>query len=116
MLYRDFFYLDYKLHIFHFSSVLRTCGNDIDTGGVDACMPQYIGKLGDILFDPVKCTGKQVTEIVRKHLARCYVCLTAKRLHFSPDVASAHRLSSPCDKYRPLSDTLLLNVMKQFFL
>ena len=65
---RDF--LDNEPHMLHFALMLGSGGNDIDARGVDACVSENICELGNILFDAVKGTSEQMTEIVREHLAR----------------------------------------------
>ena len=52
-----------------------------------------IGELGDILFKLVKCSCKQVTQIMRKYLVRIDVSLFAQGFHFSPDVCAVYRLA-----------------------
>ena len=57
-----------QAHIFHFALMLGGGSNDIDACGVDARMTENVSELGNILFNTVKGTGKQVSKIMRKHL------------------------------------------------
>ena len=50
------------------------------------------------LFYPVKSTGKQMPQVVRKHLLRRYSRILAQSLHFLPDPISTYRLSAACCK------------------
>ena len=56
-------------HALHLAFVLRSCCYDIDTCCIDACVPENICQLGNVLFQPVKGAGKQMPEIVGKDLA-----------------------------------------------
>ena len=65
--------------------MLITGGDDIDTSSVNAAVTENIGELGDVLFKIVKCSCKQVTQIVRKHLVGIYFSLLTQGFHFSPE-------------------------------
>lgn len=52
--------------------MLRARLHDIDPGGADAGMAQDIGQLGNILFRRVEHHGKEVAQVVRKHLPGVY--------------------------------------------
>lgn len=48
-----------SVHIFHLASMFCSSGNDVDSS-VFATMTKNVGELGDILFDAIECTGKQM--------------------------------------------------------
>ena len=72
-----FFRLNYQPHILHTVAVSRSGGDNINSGRVDAAVTENIRKLGNILFNSVKHTGKQVAQIMRKYLLRVDVCFLA---------------------------------------
>ena len=88
-----FSFLQNQMHIFHPTLMLPAGGNDINTRGIDAAMPQNVCQLGDIPFHAVKGSCKQMSKIVRKDLLGTNLCKTAQALHFLPDVASVHWIS-----------------------
>ena len=113
---RAFLFLYNQVHMLHFALMLRTRCNNINTGGIDTGMPEYICELGNILLNSVKSTGKQMAQIVRKHLARRYVRLLTQGLHFFPYIMTADGFTISCDEYRARRYFLLLNVTEQLFL
>ena len=62
------FYLYNQPEPFDFSAVLGTGGHNIDPGGVDTAVTQDIRQFSNILFDAVKGPGKELSQIVGKHL------------------------------------------------
>ena len=66
----------------------------IDAGGVDARMPEQIGKADDILLQTVIGARKEMAQIVRKNLALRYARTFAKSLHIRPDVGTVKRPSA----------------------
>ena len=74
--------------------MLQTRGDNVDTGGVDAAVPQDICQLSQILVDGVKGTGKQLAQIVWKNLGLCHLRNRTELLHSSPDGASVQRTPS----------------------
>ena len=78
--------------------MLRSGGNDVNSCGIDACVPEKIGKLGNILFNAVEHTGKQMAQIMRKYFLRTDVCLGAQGFHFTPDVDTADGFAGACNK------------------
>ena len=74
-------------------------GNDVNSGCVDTAVTENIGKLGNVLFNPVKCAGKQMPQVMRKDLFRVYPRLPAKAFHLPPDIGAVHRFSCAGDKY-----------------
>ena len=66
--YRGYRFLYYQPHIFHLAFMFCTGSNDVDPSGIDVAVTEDICKLGNVLFNAVKCTGKQMAKIVGKHL------------------------------------------------
>ena len=91
--------LYYQPHVFHTLTVFISGGDNINSCGVDATVAENVCELGNILFDSVKCSSEQVTQIMRKHLLRIYSRLLTKAFHFTPNVGSAHRLAASSDEY-----------------
>lgn len=85
--------------MFHSSAVLAAGGNDIDSGCVDAAVAENVRQLCNVLFNPVKCAGKQMPQVMRKDLFRVYPRLLAKAFHLPPDIGAVHRFSCAGDKY-----------------
>ena len=48
-------------------------GHNVNTGGFDATMAKDICQFGDIFFNTVESTGKQLSEIVWVYLTWAYV-------------------------------------------
>ena len=82
----------------HLALVFRACCYDINASRIDTCVSEYICELGNILFNAVKGTGKQMAKIVGEHLVRRYPCLLTQRFHLTPDVATTHWLDESRDK------------------
>ena len=59
---------------FDFAAVFGAGGHDIDSCGVDAAVPQNVGKLGNVLFDAIESAGKELAQIVGENLRGRYVC------------------------------------------
>lgn len=89
-----------------------TGGDDINSRGIYTAMSENISELGNVLFDAVECTGKQMTKIVREYLISRYPCLLTQCFHFTPDVTSAHRLTGFSDKDTPRGDPLGLDIIQ----
>ena len=68
--------------------------HNVDPSGVDVGMAQHIRQLCNVLFRRIKYHGKQVAQIVRKHLAGIYIRRAAQPFHFPPDVGSVYRFST----------------------
>lgn len=67
-----FYYLNQKPQPFDFSAVLDACSHNINGGSFNAAVAPNVGKFCDIFFDSVEFSGKQLTQIVGKHLGRIY--------------------------------------------
>ena len=86
------------MHMLHSTLVFGAGGNDIYAGRVYICVTKNIGKLGDILFQTIKGTGEQMSQIVREYLAWTDLCRFAQRFHISPYIYSAHGFAASCEK------------------
>ena len=73
--------------------MLIACGNNIYPCRVDTAVTEDIGELGDVLFQLVECSRKQMTEIVGKHLIGINVSLHTQGFHLPPDVCAVNRLA-----------------------
>ena len=99
--------LYYQPHSLHTPSVFVAGGDDINSRGVDAGVAQNIGKLGDIPFNLIKNSRKEMPQIVRKDLLRIDICRPAQRLHLTPNIGAAHRLAASCNENRTVRNFLL---------
>jgi hypothetical protein len=86
-------FLDDQAHHLHLTQVFRACGCRVDARGVDAGVPQDVCQLGNVLLHIVKRAREQVTQVMRKYLARQHVRLFTQRFHHAPHVMSADRLA-----------------------
>lgn len=53
-----FFFLHHQAQPLDLSAVFGAGGHNIDSGGIDAAVPQNIRQLRNILFDTVESAGK----------------------------------------------------------
>ena len=97
-------------------AVLCAGGDNINAGGVDAGMAKQVGQLGNILFQGVKGTGKQVAQVVGKHLFGVYPGGLAQAFHLSPNSGAADRLAGAGDKDGAGGNILLGCIAQQLFL
>ena len=70
-------FLCQKSKPFYLTAVFRPRGYNIDPGGIDAAVSQDIRQLGNILFNPVKGSGKQFSQVVRENLGFLHTCFFA---------------------------------------
>ena len=73
-------------HIFHAFAVFDAGGNDVNAGSVDTAVTENVGELGNIFFDTVKHSCKQMAQVVRKNFLRIDTRTFAKAFHFPPDI------------------------------
>ena len=85
----------------------------IDACGIDARVSENVGKLGDILFDAIEGTGKEVSEVMGKDLARRHLRRLAERLHLAPDGVPRHGLPFGGDEDRARADALFADIAEQ---
>lgn len=64
----------HQTQFFDLSSMLCTGGHNINLRDINGAMAQNIGQLGDILIQCAKASGKEVPQIVGKHLFFRYPC------------------------------------------
>lgn len=86
--------------------------NDVDPGRIDTAVTENVGKLGNVLFDSIECSGKQMTKVVRKHLVGRYPRLLTQRFHLTSDITSAHRLTRFRKKDTACSDALGIGIIQ----
>lgn len=81
--------------------MLRTALHNIDSSRLYAGVSQKVRQLCHILLQAVKRPGKQMPEVVGKHLSLPHPRLGAEGPHLPPDVGTVHRPPGPGDKDRP---------------
>ena len=59
--------LNYKAKPFDFSTVFCSGGHDIDPGGIDTAVTKNISQLCNVLFNTIKGSGEELSEIMRKN-------------------------------------------------
>ena len=87
--------LSKQTQLFHLVAVLCAGGHDVDARRVDAAVTENICQFCNILLHTIESPGKELPQIVGKHLVRIYVCLRTQPLHGRPDIAAVHRLAGP---------------------
>ena len=107
-----FFFLHHKSQPFYLASVFAAGGHDIYAGGVNAAVPQNIRKLGNVLFNAIKSTGKELAQIVGEYLGGLDPGSPAKAFHLRPDVASVKGPAVSCDKDSAALDVFLGGVIQ----
>ena len=95
--------------------MLLASGQQINSGGFHAGMAQNVRQFHNILVNSVVNRGKQVPQVVRKHLLGINTRSLANTLHLRPDLTAAHRLSASGKKYLARGDFLLSGVFQQLF-
>ena len=95
--------------------MLRASGQQVNSGGFHAGMPQNIRQFYNVLVNSVVNRGKQVPQVVRKHLGRVYTRRLANTLHLRPDLTAAHRFSASGEKNLAGGDFLFSGVFQQLF-
>lgn len=93
--------------------MLGAGGNDVEAGGVDARMPQKIGQLGDVLFLLVEDPGKEMAQVVGKHLALIHPRRPTKGLHLPPNGHPVDRLSRAGDEDRAAFNAPLGGILQK---
>ena len=93
-------------------AVFPAGGHDIDAGGLDAAVSQNICQLCDIFAGGIEAAGKELAQIMRKHLARIHICRGAKPLHLRPHIAAVQRFPAAGDKDASTADPLLFGKLQ----
>ena len=90
-----FFFSPYnnKAKLFNLPEMLFSAGSGIDSGRIDAAVPQQTGQVFQILLALVETAGKQMPQITRKDLSGGNLCFPAQGLHHRPDITAVQRLS-----------------------
>ena len=73
--------------------MLFSAGSGIDSGRIDAAVPQQTGQMFQILLALVEAAGKQVTQIMWEDLPGGNLRFPAQSLHHRPDITAVQRLS-----------------------
>ena len=82
-----FFIWENQSQAFDHLAVFPSRAHNIDPGGIDAAVAQNIRKLGNVLIQIIKSSGKQLPEIVGKYFLHCHVGPLAQPLHPGPNAA-----------------------------
>ena len=90
--------------------VLRPGGNKVDAGGFDAGMPQHIRQFYYIPAGPVESPGKEVPQIVGKHLAFLHPGPATQRFHLRPYLSPAQPPTASGEEYLPGGDLLFSGI------
>ncbi len=104
---------DHQPHRLHLAPVLRSGGDDIQAGRVDAGMPQEVRQLRHVMVNAVEGPGEQVSQAVGKYFGGRNPCPLAQGFHLPPDVGPVQGRSRPGDKDRAGADIPLLSIAPQ---
>ena len=88
----------------------------VDACGVDTAVSQKIRQADDVPLHGIKGSGKQVPQVVGKHLPRGHTRFFAKSFHGAPDTASVEGIAVSGAEDRSLSDPRLFRIGAQCFL
>lgn len=88
-----FFLLYDQSQALNLPAVLAAGGHNVDSGGIDAAVPQNIRQLRNILFNAIESPGKELAEVMGKNLGRVDPRCLTQPFHLRPDVASVQRLT-----------------------
>ena len=88
--------------------------SNINTGRVDAAVPEHVCKLYGVPLVFIENPGKQMSEIMREYFFRLDLCRYAKSLHHSPYARTVEWFAaSATDKNRPGIDFHSAGVVRQ---
>ena len=104
-----------QLHLPHFLLMCLPGSNRIDTGGVDAGMPQKIRKRDNILLHTVKYAREKMPKIMWEDLRCRHSGIMTQRLHGAPDAGSVQRASALRHKDTAVLDSPTLYVSPELF-
>ena len=110
-----FYSLYHQPQLLNLFAMFRAGRHDINTGCINAAMPQNIRQLRNILFNSIECTGKELAKIVREHLAGIDPGFLAQGFHLRPDTASIQRFSVSGEKDHAGADFLFFGILQQQF-
>ena len=106
-----FFCLTDQSQPIQLSSVLRSGGEQVDSGGGQIAVAQHIGQLHHIVGTAIKRLGEQVPQVVGEHLFRRDSRCTAQCFHFRPDLFSGNRLTASGEKHLARGDFLFFSIL-----
>lgn len=92
-----------KVHFFYLPPVRFTRFHYIYPRRIDACMPQYIRKMGYVFIYRVKAPCKQMPKVMRKDLFPRDSGKGAQPFHIRPYIAPVKRFSAFCYEYASAS-------------
>ena len=69
------------IHAIDYIFMIAYAGRHIDPGGFDGRVSENIRQMGQIPLNRVKTPGKQMSEIMGKHLRLLHPCLAAVLFH-----------------------------------
>ena len=92
--------LSKQTQLFHLVAVLCAGGHDVDARRVDAAVTENICQFCNILLHTIESPGKELPQIVGKHLAGFYSGCLAEGFHLRPNIAPVQRLPVPGNKDR----------------
>ena len=93
--------------------MLRAGGNQINAGGFDATVAQYIRQFRRLPADTVKDPGEQVPQIVGEHFGGLHARPTAEGLHLCPDLLAEQVLSASGEKDLPGGGFVFSGILQQ---
>lgn len=112
---RLFFPLTSQLQRIELPSVFLPADAGIDSGCVDIAMSQDVRQMFKVMLCMVEAHGKQMAQVMWKHLFRQYSCCLAELLHTAPYGESAQGLALSVHKYASLTDAAALAVIPEPF-
>ena len=104
-----------KSQVLNLSAVYFTCFHSINTSGIYARMSEDIRKAYNIFLNGIKCTRKQVPQIMRKYFFPAYICRFTYIFKHFPYIGAVKRFTGFCDKDRAAFYFLMFNVRFQHF-
>lgn len=90
--------LEDQMKAFQSFDMFASRGNEIDPGGVDGAVTQYVGQLRHVPADAVETAGEQMPQVVGEHLSGFHIGHAAQLLHFQPDLFSGQTLPASGEK------------------
>ena len=95
---------------FDFAAVFGAGGHDIDSCGVDAAVPQNVGKSHNILLQRIKGSCKKVSEIMGENLIAAHPGGFAQAFKHFPYMRPVKRFPGFCNEDGAAFYILCLNV------
>lgn len=92
-LFSGIFPLHHKAQTLNFTAVLHTRGHDVDTSVLNTAVAQDIRQFCDILFNAVKGSGKELSQVVWKYFGWIDACFFTELFHLRPYIAAIQRVA-----------------------